>query len=255
MAAFFTRVLVAFAALVLSVSAFSAFAAVQDRELIVDLSNHEVSIAVDFAGAKLLLFGATEGVGDVIVQVRGPLRAEVVRRKERIAGVWMNRREIVFDRVPAFYAIASSKPLDQILSAESLAEEQVGVENLLMVPEDDASADAVTQFRAALIRNKQAMSLFPSEASEVRFLGNRLFRTDIRFPSNAAIGPYQVNVLLVKNGRITGSTQTPLILSRVGFEAEVYRLAHEHSLAYGVLAVVIAVVAGWLASVFFRSKA
>ena len=64
------------AGLILSGSAFPASAVVQDRELIVDLSNHEVSIAVDFAGANLILFGATEGVGDVIVQVR----ARCVRR-------------------------------------------------------------------------------------------------------------------------------------------------------------------------------
>ncbi len=241
--------------LALSGPVLAASVAVQDRELIVDLSNHEVSIAVDFAGADLLLFGATEGVGDVVVQVRGPLRPEVVRRKERIAGVWMNRQELLFNRVPAFYAIASSRPLDQILSERALAEEQVGVENLLMVPENDTSKDVVDVFRAALIRNKQAMDLFPSETSEVRFLGNRLFRTDIRFPSNAAVGSYQVNVLLVKDGKITNSTRTPLILSRVGFEAGVYELAHDHSLAYGVLAVAIAIVAGWLASVFFRSKA
>ncbi len=237
------------------VTAAAAETATVDRELVVDLSDHQVAIAVDFAGADLVLFGATEGIGDVVVEVRGPYRREVVRRKGRVAGVWMNRDDVVFDRVPAFYAIASSRPLDDLMSANALAEEQIGVDNLLMVAENGLTAGQIAEFRAALVRNKQAMRLFSQAPGEVKFLGNRLFRTDIRFPSNAAVGPYQVNVFLVKNGEVSSSTKTPLILSRVGFEAEVYGLAHTQPLAYGILAVVIACVAGWLASVFFRSKA
>ena len=233
----------------------SAQTATVDRELVVDLSNHQVAIAVDFAGADLVLFGATEGVGDVVVEVRGPYRREVVRRKGRVAGVWMNRDEVVFDRVPAFYAVASSRPLDDMMPTRALAEEQIGVDHLLMVAEDGLSAGKIAEFRAALVRNKQAIGQFSKEPGQVKFLGNRLFRTDIRFPSNATVGPYQVNVFLVKNGTVSSSTRTPLLLSRVGFEAEVYGMAHRQPLAYGILAVVIACVAGWLASVFFRSKA
>ena len=226
-----------------------------DRELVVDLSNHQVAIAVDFAGADLVLFGATEGVGDVVVEVRGPYRREVVRRKGRVAGVWMNRDEVVFDRVPAFYAVASSRPLEDLMSTGALSEERIGVDHILMVAEDGLSASKFAEFRAALVRNKQTMGLFSKEPGQVKFRGNRLFRTDIRFPSNATVGPYQVNVFLVKDGVVTSSTRTPLLLSRVGFEAEVYGMAHTQPLAYGILAVVIACVAGWLASVFFRSKA
>jgi uncharacterized protein (TIGR02186 family) len=233
----------------------TAAAAPPDQELAVDLSKHEVSVAVNYAGADLVLFGATEGIGDVVVEVRGPLRAEVVRQKERVAGIWLDRNEMVFERVPAFYAIASSGPLDGILPLPEQVREHIGPENQWLVPPSGVSAKDVAIFRAALMRNKQRERLFPVEPTEVRFLGNRLFRTDIHFPANASVGPYQVKVLLVKNGKIVSSAQTPLILSRVGFEARVFELAHAQSLAYGILAIAIAIMAGWLASVFFRGKA
>jgi uncharacterized protein (TIGR02186 family) len=225
------------------------------EELVIDLSRHEVSVALNYAGAELVLFGATEGAGDVVVEVRGPLRTEVVRHKDRIAGIWLNRDEVVFERVPAFYAIASSAPLDQILPPAEQAEEHVGVGNLWLVPSGSFPAKEINAFRAALVRNKQRVNLFPTEPAEVKFLGNRLFRTDIHFPANASVGPYQVSVLLVKNGEVVRSAKTPLILSRAGFEARVFDLAHTNELAYGLLAIAIAGVAGWLASVFFRSKA
>lgn len=246
-------VMLAVGALPLLVAATTAAAA--DRDLVVDLSKHEVAVAVNYAGADLVLFGATDGSGDVIVEVRGPLRAEVVRQKERMAGIWLNHDRMVFERVPAFYSLASSAPLDGLLSPEEQAREHIGAENQWLVPSGQASAAEIQTLREALVRNKQREKLFPVKPTDVRFLGNRLFRTDVHFPANATVGAYQVKVLLVKKGKIISSAQTPLILSRVGFEARVFELAHTQSLAYGILAIVIAVVAGWLASVFFRSKA
>ncbi len=224
-------------------------------ELVVDLSRHEVSVALNYAGAELVLFGVTEGTGDVVVEVRGPRRTEVVRRKERMGGIWLNSDEVVFGNVPAFYALASSAPIDQILPAEELAQERIGVENLWLTPNQKIAENEASAFRAALVRNKQRVNLFPSEPTEVKFLGNRLFRTDIHFPANASVGPYRVTVFLVRGGEVVRSASTPLILSRAGFEARIFDLAHTNGLAYGLLAIAIAGVAGWLASVFFRSKA
>jgi len=223
--------------------------------LAIDLSRHEVSVALDFAGAELVLFGATEGAGDVVVEVRGPLRAEVVRRRDRVAGIWLNQDEVVFGRVPAFYAVASSAPLDQLMPPEERARHRIGVDNLWLPPSMPGAAEKVGVFREALVRNKQRIHLFPVEPTEVRFIGNRLFRTDIHFPPTASVGSYDVRVFLVEDGRIVSQKATPLILSRVGFGARVFDLAHENSTVYGLLAIAIAVVAGWLASVFFRSKA
>lgn len=224
-------------------------------ELVIDLSRHEVSVALNYAGAELVLFGATEGDGDVVVEVRGPRRTEVVRRKDRVGGIWLNREEVVFARVPAFYAVASSAPLDAILSSEQRARQRIGVDNLWLPHSKRAPEAEIRPFREALVRNKQRVNLFPAEPGTVKFLGNRLFRTDIHFPANASVGPYEVIVYLVKNGDVVRSASTPLILSRAGFEARVFDLAHTNGLAYGILAIVIAGVAGWLASVFFRSKA
>lgn len=230
-------------------------AADHSHELSIDLSEHEVAVAVDYAGADLVLFGATHGAGQVVVEVRGPLRREVVRRKARTVGIWLNSDEMVFDRVPAFYAVASSAPLDQMLPVVERQQEHIGTDNLWLLTEEKAPEGEVKAFRDALVRNKQRAQLFSTKPGEVRFLGDRLFRTDIHFPASAVVGSYRVKVFLVKKGKIVGATSTPLILSRVGFEARVFKLAHDNSLAYGLLATVIALVAGWLANVFFRSKA
>ena len=221
-------------------------------ELVADLSDHLVAITTGFTGSRVLLFGATEGAGDVAVVVRGPSISQIVRRKARIAGVWVNDAEMIFEGVPAFYAYASTRPAAEFVSESVAARHEIGVDHVRMRAPDTAPADEVAAFRAALTRNKQRAGLFADAPAKVSFLGNRLFRTDVHLPANAPVGIYQVQVFLVREGEVVSANITPLVVSKIGFEAGVSDFARRHALPYGVLAILVAGVAGWLASVVFR---
>jgi uncharacterized protein (TIGR02186 family) len=221
-------------------------------DLVADLSQHLVAITTGFSGTKVLLFGTTGGMGDVVVVVRGPENTEVVRRKARKAGIWVNDAEMIFEGVPSYYAVAASGPLNEFLPERVARREEIGIRNLRVTPPVDAGPQEFDAFRAALIRNKQKAKLYSVEPERISFLGNRLFRTDMHFPANAPVGTYIVRVFLVHDGEVIGANITPLVVSKIGFEAGVFDFAHRHSLAYGVLAILIAVVAGWSASVAFH---
>ncbi len=221
-------------------------------ELVASLSNHLVAITTGFTGSSVLLFGAIDGTGDVVVVVRGPEAAEVVRRKARRLGIWMNDREVVFDNVPGFYAVASSRPLPLVFPNGLAGLYQIGVDNLRLVPRASQPPPAAAALRDALIRSKQRERLYGSVAGDIRFLGNRLFRTDMWIPANAPVGTYTVSVYLVRDGDVVSAEITPLIVSRVGFEARVFEFAHRHSVAYGILAILVAAAAGWVANILFR---
>jgi len=221
-------------------------------QLIVDLSNHLVAITTGFTGTEVLLFGTTEGKGDVVVVVRGPESEVVVRRKARKLGIWVNEAEMTFQGVPGYYAIAANRPLREFLPERVAARHQIGVDNLRFSAPEGAASGKTEAFRAALIRNKIRQNLFFAEPERIAFLGNRLFRTDMQFPANAPVGTYIVQIFLVEDGEVVNAEITPLVVSKVGFEAGVFHFAHRHSLAYGVLAILIAVVAGWIASAVFR---
>lgn len=92
---------------ILSVAISTLSASSRANTLVADLSQHLVGITTGFAGADVLLFGAVEGHGDVVVVTRGPERPAIMHRKSRILGVWANTASMTFDRVPSFYAIAS----------------------------------------------------------------------------------------------------------------------------------------------------
>ena len=221
--------------------------------LVADLSDHLVAITTGFAGADVLLFGATDAEGDVVVIVRGPSREVVMHRKSRVLGIWVNTASMTFDRAPSFYAIATSRSLDQIANENVLARHEMGLENLkLDLPRAKASPNVAQVWREALLRNQERAGLYQTQVGRVSFLGNRLFRAAFDLPANVPTGTYQVQVYLLRDGRMVSAQTTPLIVSKVGLQAEVFDLAQNEGALYGVIAILIALMAGWLGNVAFK---
>lgn len=224
------------------------------QPLVADLSDHLVAVTTGFAGAELLLFGAVEGEGEVAVVVRGPEERAVVRRKERVLGVWANTEELTIGEAPSFYAIAASKPLDELAPERTLARHQIGVEHIRFQIPPGVGRREAAEFQAALIRNKRRQGLYDIEVRKVTFLGGRLFRADVLLPSNVPTGTYTVTVYLIRDGEVVSAQTTPLDVSKIGLGARIYEVAHRHAAAYGLLAISIAVASGWIAGTVFRRE-
>lgn len=222
------------------------------QQVIADLSRHLVAITTGFAGAEVLLFGAVDGEGDVIVTVRGPEGDVIVRRKSQVNGMWINTQSVTFGAVPGYYAVAATKPVEEIITGPVAEREQIGAERLRFEPERNIPPDRITLFRRALLRNMERDGLYQPRTATIRFLGQRLFRADIVFPANVPTGLYTVNVYLVKGGQVVSAATTPLSVSKIGMSAEIYDFAHNRGLTYGFIAVAFAGFAGWAASRVFQ---
>lgn len=240
------------AALWVAAAQLLVVAPVAANPLVADLSSRQIEITTGFTGTSLLLFGAIDGAGDVIVVVRGPRREVVVRRKERVAGIWVNGSAQNFESVPGYYFVASSRPLTDIASEATLDRLQIGIDRVhLRVAGSPPPAQAKV-FRTGLVDLKKVQGLFSVAPARVSVVDERLFRADLTFPANVPTGPYTADVYLFRGGEVVGSTRTTLAVRKAGLEAAVYDFAHQHSAIYGILAIMIALFAGWLAGAIFR---
>jgi uncharacterized protein (TIGR02186 family) len=237
------------AAITLMVLAFAAWAA---EPLVADLSSHRITIDSGFVGSEVLLYGAVDGKADVIVVVRGPEERVTVRRKERIAGVWINADAMVFEHTPAYYAVAANRPLDEIAHANLLALYQIGLDVIVLPAEAGRSTEDVAEFREALIRNKIRQELYYAEIGKLSFLGERLFRTLLTFPGNVPTGTYMAEIFMIRDGTVVSAETTPLFISKTGYQAEIGYLARSQPALYGISAIVVALFAGWAAAAAFR---
>ena len=142
--------------------------------------------------------------------------------------------------------------LDKIASASERARLEIGSENLRLIPEVERDPATVADYRAALIRNKEAQGLWAPNVAKVTSLGARLFRANLYFPSNVPVGIYQVQVFLFHDGEVRAAQTTPLSISKIGASADIYEFAHRADAAYGAIAIALALAAGWAASAIFR---
>lgn len=231
-------------------------------ELVTDLSEHLIAITSSFQGAELLLFGSiqetpgdsapTAGSGDIVVVVRGPNQPLVVRRKKRVAGIWVNAKAVEFDSVPGYYAVLSNRPLAEIAPPAVLARHRIGLPYLDIISRVDGIDDEAGEFRAAILRAKSRENLYIQDEDAVSFLGGALFRTDLTFPANVPVGNYTTQVYLLRGGRMISAQTSPLFVDKSGLERRIYQMAHGNPATYGLMAVIIAILAGWLAAVVFR---
>ncbi|HEX3499135.1 MAG TPA: TIGR02186 family protein [Stellaceae bacterium] len=221
--------------------------------LVADLTGHLIGITGAFTGASVVLFGATDGPGDVVVVVRGPEHDVAVRRKRRVAGIWVNAKEEVFTDVPSFYSIASSRPLDTVAPPAVLGFNEFGLDYLRLKLTRGTLREEDIPFRDALIETQQRERVFAETVGKIDFLGDRLFSTTLRFPSNVPVGTYEVKVFLIRNKAVVSAQTTPLVIAKVGLDAEIADFADRRAAIYGLVAVATAMVAGWLASVPFRN--
>ena len=220
-----------------------------------DFSQHEIAIDSSFTGAQVLLFGAIEGRrdGDIMIVLRGPNYPTVVRRKARTAGIWLNRSEVVFVVAPGYYAIGASSPVDEILDTRQREVNQIGLNNIKLMSEGAvARGGSSAQYQSALLRHKVEQGLYFDEPIPIEFIGANLFRARFNFPSTVPPGAYKATVHHIEDGEVVATGTTSLRIRKIGLEARIYQTAHDSPWLYGILAVVLALMAGWLASAIFR---
>lgn len=213
--------------------------------LVGDLSNYRINIDSGFNGTRIFLFGARNDNGDIVVVVRGPNKNYIIRRKEEIGGIWINRDRMRFYNVPAFYAVATSKPLDEIEQGNLFRQLGIGQDNLLVSPVDPRSREHFEQFSEAFLRHQHKRKLYRPEPSKIDFMAETLFKTVIEFPDNIPPGNYTAEIYLFSGGEVAGMQSTPITVVKSGLDAFLHMYAHQHPALYGITAVVIALAIGW----------
>ena len=228
--------------------------------LITDLSQGRIDINTRFKGADLLIFGAIQypagavpdAPADIAIVVRGPVAPVTVREKQRVAGIWLNTDAVRFESVPGFYAVATTRPIDDLADDRTTAIYEIGVRNLQLSPVSAAPAGEIARFEDGLINVKRGAGLFAETPGAVVITRNVLYRARIVIPSAVPVGDYAAEIHLIRKGRVIASSTTPITIGKSGFERWVYVMAQDHSLAYGLAAVAAALAAGSIASAVTR---
>lgn len=237
------------------------FGAARAEDLVSGISQDLIEITSNFTGTEIVVFGAIEAMDpdvsstrDIVVVVRGPESEMAVRRKARVAGLWVNRDRITLWGMPAYYFMASTRPLDRLASEQTLQRYQIGLSNVVPTRESTRNWAKGEPFRYAAIRQSTRDKLYIDKTGGVEFLSNSLFRVRVPVPAAAPRGQYTAEVYLFRDGNVISAQSTPLFVDQTGLERRLYKFAHDQPFAYGLLAVLVAVLLGWISAVVFRQR-
>jgi uncharacterized protein (TIGR02186 family) len=233
-----------------------------------DVSARSVAVTSSFNGIEIVIFGAVDnsqqpsaesGFYDVMIVVEGVPGRIVVRRKSNVAGLWLNTSAATFDLVPSYYAIASTRPIDEIASEEFRASHGVGFQHLRLTPAfgqtQALSTEDVEEYKRAIVRLKQKQGLYIQDNFSVAFIGRSLFRATIVLPANVTVGPFETRVYLFREEKLLSQYSVRLNLEREGLERHLHGFAFGYPTLYVLMTVAIAVAAGLIASTVFRKTA
>ncbi|MCO5082559.1 MAG: TIGR02186 family protein [Rhizobiaceae bacterium] len=242
----------------------TGFAQLANPETIeMGLSTDHVMITAGFSGTDLTIFGAIDnadplvsrqGRYDVIVVLEGPPRPVVVREKERLLGVWINLDSYKFLNIPMSYSVATTRAFQDVTDPNTYKQLSLGAANIYLQPsgEDFRSAATIERFTAALRELKQTTGLYTQRIGGVEFLSQNLFRATLRLSPDVPVGTHRARAFLFKSGGFVRETSAQLAILKSGFEQRVFDTAHQYSFLYGVFAVCLAMITGWLGRIIFR---
>lgn len=229
-----------------------------------DVSARRIAVTASFSGTEVVVFGAVDnsrqlspeaGLYDIVIVVEGAPTRLVARRKSMVAGVWINSSSLAFESVPSFYAIASTRPLDEIAADDIMKKQEIGFQHARMKLATGADAsltpEDLKQWREAVVRIKRKDKLYVAEDYSVVFIGRSLFRATVDLPANVTVGLFDTRVYLFRGGELLHSYTARLDLEREGLELWLHAFAFKQPLLYGIMTVLMAVGAGLLASTLF----
>jgi uncharacterized protein (TIGR02186 family) len=237
-----------------------ALPAMAQETIVAGMSQNRVSITADFDGSEILIYGAVKreapvpegGALEVIVTVEGPAGPVIVRRKSRVAGIWLNNAQVRVDSAPSFYAVATTGPLRSILSDTDNLRYAITIERVIRAIGIASEADKAGEFVLALLRVRSNEGRYRILEGSVELTEETLFRADIVLPANLTEGDYKVRLFLLRDKRVIASQERVIGVRKEGLERFIFNLAQDRPLIYGLLSLVLAAMAGWGASAAFR---
>ena len=226
------------------------------NQIVADLSQDNVEISTDFLGAKILLFGAYDGKkgDDIIIVVTGPKGLVTVQKKEKVLGVWVNTQKINYINAPKYLNILSNRDINDILNQRTRKIAEIGLNNLnvRIQPGKEVSKEKEKSWRKALTRNMLKSQLWSLNENSVYLNKDALFRSYLTLPSNVPTGIFNVKILHYRNSKLISKETSTINVLKSGISAEIYNIAQNYSTLYGIFAVFLAVLIGWITNLIFR---
>ena len=220
-----------------------------------DISDNEIEIQTNFNGKEVIIFGLTDPKFETILVIKGPSENIKVQKKERLFGLWINSKKIIYKNLPSIFFIASSSPIKEILNEETIIKKALYFEQMIinLITQRNFNfneSNKANIWNKKLIKIKKEKNLY--KEYKIKIVDNKLFQTRVFFPANTIPGTYDINIYQIHNKIIVNEKNKKILVKKTGMGNKIFNLAHNQPAIYGIICIFFAIFAGIIAATAFR---
>ncbi len=235
--------------------------------LITDLSNNKIIVHSNFTGTHIFLFGSVDYSNtkqknmenDIIIVLRGPSEEFIIRRKDNIAGIWINAEHRNVTKIPAYYALFSSRDFNEIATTETLKKYNIGLnyKSVNVKPQfvsQLAEDNNTYNFQEAFLRLQKDNGRYHRQPNSITKVNDTLFHVRINLPNDVPKGEYFVDTYLFRKGVLINRSEQKISIEKSGVQKLLFFISRQHPLLYGVVSLIISLSVGILIGVVFARR-
>ena len=221
-------------------------------EISMDLASNTINISTFYNGTAVKASGVVPAAADVIVEVSGPKKNVALKVKGKVAGfLWMNKTDVELENTPAVYMVYT--PADLTTELEGLGVGyQALVNDITMEPDTADKSFVFTEY----VKLMEKSGVYKVKQGAVQYgpvqNGVKPWSVTLAIPPKMSAGDYHVRAMSVQRGAVTATTGKKLHIQLTGLPKIIAKLAFEHSLFFGIMAVLIAVATGLIIGMIFK---
>ena len=210
-----------------------------------------VRMGAFYGGATVRVEGARDADGTIIVAVRGPTVTEVFKHDGRAGFLWVNTNKVAISEVPSLWLVFSSERVGACLPRAVIDQyglDQAALKKQMRIQckacDQEQIAEEYLNYKTVQGSYRQASGNFRMVAARAAGVSDPSYRFEFELPRCATPGEYRVLVLECRGGEVTASSEVPLRVVEVGFPSFISGMASQHASYYGMLSVLVALLAG-----------
>jgi hypothetical protein len=226
--------------------------ATQSGEL--EIEPKVLNLGTFYSGSQVKISGEVADERDVIVEIDGPVVNSQFDLKGRVGPFWMTQDKADLEGAPAMYILLLPGGDNWRREASSLGlgpkklRRKISIQSATLPPDDIFNM---------FLELKKSEGLYVVQDNAITYAssenGRRRFTAVYHFPRSTVAGKYAIKAITVAPGAKNIAQQSrSLLVDEVGFARLIDDLASNQRLTYGILAVVIALVAGSAMGILFK---
>ncbi len=208
-----------------------------------------IKIGTFYGGGQVRVDGIAEADSKVVVVVRGPSTEEVFKKKGRVGPIWITRGKVHISGVPSLLLSLSSEPVDQFLDRAVMDKYQLDHQAIRAQMKVEPELPDLETVKQHYLELKADVGVYATVSNAVK-MGSPTaegvpYSVVFSWPKKAPPASYDVRAYECRDGSVIRQSHAPLEVVKVGFPAFLSNMAKERAPLYGVMSVIIALIAGF----------